>query len=430
MVTIIRQSKSIKATFYYNENKMKEGVAECFMAENYPLELAKLTEQDRLKMLEKMSSLNKSIYNCLHVTLNFDPSEDLSRQQLQEITRDYMDKIGFGNQPYLVYQHYDAGHPHVHVLSTNIQMNGKAIGFHDLYKKSEPARKELEQRYGLVKAEGKNALAYELKPLIFQKASYGKTETKRAINTVLKGILSTYHYTSLPELNAVLGLYNVMADKGTEGSRTLKNNGLVYRVLDSFGNPIGVPIKASVFFGNPGLKYLESQFAKNENLRSPHKTRIKNAIDLAIIKEGSIGLKRLIQVLSRDGIDVVLRQNKDGLLYGITYVDHKKKCVFNGNDLGKAYSATAILQRCSPIPPQAKEQTTKAIKQPLKQAGAIRKSMSSDATNTTPMPSTPVANPADKSLLEELMQAEYNNNYLPYELRKTRKKRKKRSTHL
>jgi len=430
MVTIIRQSKSIRATFYYNENKMKEGVAECFMAENYPLELAKLTEQDRLKMLEKMASLNKSIVNCLHVTLNFDPSEDLSRQQLQEITRQYMERIGFGNQPYLVYQHYDAGHPHVHVLSTNIQMNGKAIGFHDLYKKSEPARKEIEQSYGLVKAEGKNALAYELKPLVFQKASYGKTETKRAINTVLKGILSSYHYTSLPELNAVLGLYNVMADKGTEGSRTLKNNGLVYRVLDSYGNPIGVPIKASVFFGNPGLKYLESQFEKNESLRLPHKTRIKNAIDLAFKKEGAISLKRLIQLLSREGIDVVLRQNKDGLLYGITYVDHKKKCVFNGSDLGKTYSATATLQRCNPMQPQAKEQNAKTIGQPLNKTNACKEIPKPATTNVKQIPSIPSADAANKNLLEELLQAEYSNNYLPYELRKTRKKRKKRSNHL
>jgi hypothetical protein len=427
MVAIIRQGKSIRATFFYNENKVKEGVAECFMAENYPLKLSQISEQDKLKMLEKMAALNKSIVNCMHVTLNFDPSEDLSKQELKEITRDYMDKIGFGNQPYLVYQHYDAGHPHVHVLSTNIQMNGKAIGFHDLYKISEPARKEIEKKFGLVEAEGRNAVAYELKPLVFQKASYGKTETKRAINTVLKGILSSYHYTSLPELNAVLGLYNVMADKGSEGSRTLKNNGLVYRVLDTYGNPIGVPIKASVFFGNPGLKYLNERFEKNKISRAPAKTSIKNAIDLAFIKHGNIGLKQLINILSRQGIDVVLRQNTDGILYGITFVDHKKQCVFNGRDLGTQYSAAAILKRCNPEQSPDKKQPAQAIKEPLNRKD---KKENHDVNTNNHLQNPQQASDAEKGLLEELMQAENNNDYLPFELRKTRKKRKKRNNHL
>jgi hypothetical protein len=427
MVAIIKAGKSIRATFFYNENKVKEGVAACFMAENYPLELSKISEQDRLKMLEKMAALNKSIVNCMHVTLNFDPSENLSKQELKEIAREYMDKIGFGNQPYLVYQHYDAGHPHIHVLSTSIRMDGTNIGFHRLDKVSEPARKGIEKKFGLVEAEGKNAVAYELKPIVFQKAVYGRTETKRAINAVLKGILDTYKYTSLPELNAVLNLYNVMADKGTENSRTFKNNGLVYRVLDRFGDPVGVPIKASAFFGSPGLKYLNERFEKNKNLRSPYKTSIKNAIDLAFIKHGRIDLKQLIKTLSGGGIDVVLRQNKDGILYGITFVDHEKKCVFNGRDLGTQYSANAILQRCNPAQSPDEKQAVQTIN---KQLDKWDKKENHDVHTNNHLQNPQQASDMEKSLLEELMQAENNNNYLPFELRKTRKKRKKRNNHL
>lgn len=36
MVAIIKTGASIRSTFYYNENKLKEGVAECIMAGNYP----------------------------------------------------------------------------------------------------------------------------------------------------------------------------------------------------------------------------------------------------------------------------------------------------------------------------------------------------------------------------------------------------------
>ena len=38
-----------------------------------------------------------------------------------------MQGIGFGNQPYLVYQHHDAGHPHIHMVTANIQADGQRI---------------------------------------------------------------------------------------------------------------------------------------------------------------------------------------------------------------------------------------------------------------------------------------------------------------
>ena len=54
-----------------------------------------------------------------------------------------------------------------------------------------------------------------------------------------------------------------------------------------------------------------------------------------------------MKALQKENIQVVLRQNDNGIIYGITYVDHKTKCVFNGSHLGKQYSANAIQQRCN-----------------------------------------------------------------------------------
>ena len=68
-----------------------------------------------------------------------------------------MDKIEFGKQPYLVYRHNDDGHPHCHIVTNNIQRDGKRIDPHLLgIRKSEPARKEIEHIFRLVKAEGRN----------------------------------------------------------------------------------------------------------------------------------------------------------------------------------------------------------------------------------------------------------------------------------
>jgi hypothetical protein len=44
---------------------------------------------------------------------------------------------------------------------------------------------------------------------------------------------------------------------------------------------------------------------------------------------------------------MILRKSNEGQLYGITYVDHKTRCVFNGSSLGKEYSAKGIQESCA-----------------------------------------------------------------------------------
>ncbi len=75
---------------------------------------------------------------------------------MQAIARDYMEKIGFSAQPFLVYQHLDANHPHMHIVTTNITARGRPISLHNIAKdKSEHARKAIELEYDLIQAESR-----------------------------------------------------------------------------------------------------------------------------------------------------------------------------------------------------------------------------------------------------------------------------------
>ena len=349
MVAIIKTGHSIHSILNYNENKVKTEKAECIHAVNYPLKLENLSFNLKLNRFLKLAELNENAKrNTVHISLNFDPSEKHSEEKLIEIADTYMEKIGFGKQPYLVYQHFDAGHPHLHVVTNNIQRDGKRIDLHHLgIRKSEPARKEIEELFGLVKAEDrKNKQQVSLQPIDSRKIEYGKAESKKAINGVLNKVLVEYKYSSLPELNAVLNLYNVHADRGSEDSRVFKNNGLLYKILDKDSKPIGVPIKASDFYSKPTLKFLEERFKTNETKKQSQKSHLKNAIDLALFDKKIFSPEQLALKLQQEGIHVVFRKSKEGQLYGITYVDHVTQCVFNGSSLGKEYSAKGIQERC------------------------------------------------------------------------------------
>src|SRR4030095_8463833 len=181
MVSKITVPNSIKRALNYNEQKMKEGVAECIYAHNFLKEAEQLNFYEKLNRFEGLISLNKrASTNAVHISLNFGLNEKIEREKLAEIASVYMEKIGFAEQPYLVYQHLDAGHPHIHIVTTNIQKDGKRISLHNLGRnESTKARKEIEIGYGLVKAEEQRKQpADEIKPNV-QRVNYGKSPTKR-----------------------------------------------------------------------------------------------------------------------------------------------------------------------------------------------------------------------------------------------------------
>ncbi|MEO2072066.1 MAG: relaxase/mobilization nuclease domain-containing protein [Zunongwangia sp.] len=429
MVAVIKTGHSIHRILNYNENKVKQGVAECIGAGNYPVDPDKMSFTMKLNRFLKQMELNeKTKRNSVHISLNFDVSEKhLPKQKLLEIANGYLDKIGFGEQPYLVYQHHDAGHPHIHLVTTNIEADGKRIDLHHLgIRKSEPARKALEKEFGLVKAEAqKKDENYQLKPIVVGKAMYGKSQTKMAIQNILENVLNPYKYTSLPELNAVLNQYNVKAERGTENSKVYQTGGLLYRVLDADGNAVGVPIKASLFYNKPTLKFLEQKFKENATKRTPFKRRIKNAVDKKLLSK-KISIPELISALEKQGIHTVLRQNANGILYGITYVDHQTKCVFNGSVLGKAYSAKAIQERC--LPERVSGQDLLRHPDPKQTIGLQPQTAAAAETKEVDKEYQSVSILTGKeNVLEVLTQAENTSNYLPNQLKKKRKKKKKRN---
>lgn len=126
MVAIIKTGSSLHRILNYNENKVKEGVADCFSAGNYPTEVEGLSFTHKLNRLLNQAILNENVTrNSVHISLNFDPSKQrISTEKLKEIAEKYMEKIGFGEQPYLVYRHYDAGHPHLHIVTLKVRLMG------------------------------------------------------------------------------------------------------------------------------------------------------------------------------------------------------------------------------------------------------------------------------------------------------------------
>ena len=421
MVAKITIPKSIEAALNYNEKKVEKGAAECLHAANYLSEAKNMNFYQKLNGFEMLNNLNsRATTKTIHISLNFDPSEKLSNDKLIEVANVYMEKIGFGQQPFLVYKHEDAGHPHIHIVSTTIKADGSRINTHNIGRnQSEKARKEIELQYGLIKAERQQQLMKPgIKPVEAQKAVYGKSETKRSISNVVGAVFSQYKFTSLPEFNAALKQFNVVADRGKEEGRIYKNRGLVYRILDADGNKVGVPIKASSIGCKPILDNLEKKFTANEVAKEPLKQRTKNAID-DCLQTSPGSMKNLVAALNQKNIYTVLRQNAEGRLYGITFVDNQNKVVFNGSDLGKGYSAAALQSKLAVVNenPLAQDETKgNSSSGVLPKENDLNKQQDKTISTTT----------KSHNLLDVLLSTKEQYDNTPNNLLKKKKKKKKK----
>ena len=415
MVAKITIPNTLRRALNYNEHKLKEGHAECIYAHHFLKDAPQLNFYEKLNRFQALINLNKrASTNAIHVSLNFAMEEKLDKEKLVEIAALYMEKIGFGGQPYLVYKHLDAGHPHIHIVSTNIQKDCRRISLHNIGKnQSNTARKEIESQFNLVRAEDQHrCMQSENIPLNIPKIQYGKSPVKRGITNVLDNVLPKYKYGSLAELNAVLKLFNVVADRGREDGIIFKQKGLLYCVLDKNGNKIGVPIKASSIYNKPTLQNLEKKFIKNKIQKQSYKKNLKTSIDWILLKPPK-SLESFAQALEKEKISLVIRQNDNGVIYGLTYIDHNTKCVFNGSDIGSGYSAKAIMEKLGEKQNISREPSL------------VHPQPSDESISKNDIPQIDQSCNELIKIMDAIVSPSNEYQYLPFELKRQKKKKRK-----
>lgn len=179
----------------------------------------------------------------------------------------------------------------------------------------------------------------------FNIAVYGKSETKRTIDNIVGEVMRRYKFSSLTEFNAVLRQFNVMADRGKEGMIMFDKNGLIYSMLDTKGNKVGVPIKASALYCKPTMKNLEIHFHRGTSLKQPEKARLMKIVESFFHATDRHTRVNFCDYMNFYGINAMFRESKEGRVYGLTFIDNNKGAVFNGSELGKDYSGQALVKR-------------------------------------------------------------------------------------
>lgn len=338
MVATIRFITSPRKAVIYNETKVNQGLARLLTAENYPLEAASLRPADKANRLEWMAAINPRVKKKgMHIFLGFTRDESLQDVVMAALSRGFMEGLGYGKQPYLVYVHEDMAIPHLHLLTTTVNFQGKLLSIYEKIKLGQVNEllRGLEGQYGLMPASESIAMGKRPETAV-QRGQYGREETVYSISKILDQTLPQFHFEDRKELNALLGVYRVKALFGRPGTPMYERKGVVYAFMDHKDRQIGVPVPAFRLPQRPSVASLERKMEAHRNQRQKVKSRLGKSPEL-FFGEMPQGWEEFRSRLAEEGILTSWVQMHKEDKPNLYYVDMIRRRVFGPDHLPEAW---------------------------------------------------------------------------------------------
>ena len=286
---------------------------------------------DMQKAIPEQCRTKKTVFHC---SLNPHPDEKLSDERLTQIAKEYMEALGYGNQPYIVFKHNDIAREHIHIGSLRGDFDGNKINDKFEGRRSKKITNALEKKYNLIPSSKVSERTTTETP----KVNVVQGNIKEQVANTVRSAMKHYTFCSLGELNAVLRKYNLAVEEVKTEYRGKQYDGLVYVPTDDKGNKVSTPIHASDIGRGVGYTAVQNKMLKSKQMVKPLIPTVRRKV-LEVMRTSPHTEERLRQRLEKQGLQVVIRKNDNGRIYGITFIDDEKGIALNGSRLGKGYAA-------------------------------------------------------------------------------------------
>ena len=343
MVANIRSGSSPGGALYYNKEKVDKDEAEVLLWQKMLEPYDKCGRLDIDVCMESfmpyLEANRRTTNTVFHASLNPSPEDRLTDEQLRKIACEYMERMGYGEQPYIVFKHKDISREHLHIVSLRVDEQGRKLPHDFEARRSMEILRDLECKYGLQPSvKGQELTDREG----LRKVNYPEGNVKQRISSVVRSCLRNYKCSSYGEFRTLLERFNISVEERTGTIDGRNYAGIIYGALTDDGYGIGTPFKSSKIGKDVGYKALQRYYENSkiklnkegtlDQLRqtardamSPHNTR-----------------DEFRQLLGADHIDAIFRINSIGRIYGVTFIDHNTGIVANGSVLGKEFSANTF----------------------------------------------------------------------------------------
>ncbi len=332
MIANITSSSAIKGFVNYNENKVKKGEAHLLTVANTYDGKSKTAQS----LLMNFAGQSKRKNKFLHISINF-PSEDgnkLTEEKLKNIAQEYINGIKLPeDQPHIVYYHKDKNHPHIHIVTSSINAEGKYFDDSNSYRTSMATTRKLEKKYGLT----------QVSSIKRQEHKYTETPNlKYNIRNALDIALKQQKVSNLKELKTVLNRFQLSYYTNSGTVNTVngphKFNGIVYTDIKD-EEQSGRGIKGSSIPDSPILPKLHKTFEENRKWHLKNRKRIARELKSILNIYQNLSTQRLRDRLEKRDIQISMRYDNSNRLVGVSFTDITNNITYSGEKIGKPYTA-------------------------------------------------------------------------------------------
>ena len=336
MIAKISSTANLGGALGYNFKKVRQEEATVLLANGlYQNQDGKYSmEQVLSDMRQLIPDKCRTKNTVFHCSLNPHPDEKLSDEQLTQIAKEYMEALGYGKQPYIVFKHNDIAREHIHIVSLRVDSKGRKINDKYEGRRSKKITDALEKKYNLIPSSKVSEKPTTETP----KVDVMQGNIKEQVANTVRSAMKHYSFCSLGELNAILSRYNLAVEEVKTEYRGKRYDGLVYVPTDDKGNKVSMPIHASDIGRGVGYAAIQNKMQKSKEAVKPLIPSVRRKV-LEVMRTSPGTEERLRQRLEEQGLRVVIRKNESGRIYGITFIYDEKGIALNGSRLGKGYAA-------------------------------------------------------------------------------------------
>ena len=331
-------SKDLMKTLTYNFRKVDRDQADILLSEQLSADGRLTAERVFREMTAYIPSGTRTKNVVFHASINPRPDEPLSDDRLRTIAREYLRRLGYGDQPFIVFKHRDIAREHIHLVSTRVRHDGSKIRDTMEHVRSTRIMRSLEAKFGLMpsspsqKKEGVSAQPSAV--------DINAGDIKRQVAATVQYVLGRYAFQSVGEMNLLLARFRVTAEEVKTERKGRPFDGIVYAATDADGHKICTPIKASEIGRQVSYAALRRHFEQSKSVVRERSGAIRRAI--ADVMQTSPDRAEFIDRMRGHGIETVTRINAAGRLYGITFIDDANGITVNGSRLGKGFAANVF----------------------------------------------------------------------------------------
>ena len=340
MIAKISSSNSLAATLGYNFKKVEKHEASVLLVQglfqdrNGRYSRAQVLA-DMLRTIPERCRTKKTVFHC---SLNPHPDEKLSDEALSRIAAEYMESLGYGAQPYIVFRHNDIPRAHIHIVSLRVDSEGRKIDDRFERRRSKRITDALEAKFGLMPSSpSQKKMDVSAQP---SAVDINAGDIKRQVAATVQYVLGRYAFQSVGEMNLVLARFRVTAEEVKTERKGRPFDGIVYAATDADGHKICTPIKGSEIGRLVSYAALRRHFEQSKSVVRERSGAIRRAI--ADVMQTSPDRAAFVDRMRGHGIETVTRINAAGRLYGITFIDDANGIAVNGSRLGKGFAANVF----------------------------------------------------------------------------------------